>query len=142
MAPVNERLGLHRDACNTLDARRRAHGNEREETSHGYHPYRGGRYNGSEDQSPSPDTCRDLRPLVDTSSTPSSHHGTDSRPTSRNTLGKQTPDYGSRIIGLLAKPVEQIVTISLSATFHCSWSIRCERGWNTFRPTESKVGRT
>ena len=85
---------------------------------------------------------QDLRPSADTSSTPPSHHGTDHQSTSQNTLGKQTSDYGSRIIGLLVKPVERIMMISLSATFHCSWQIRRERGWNTFRPTESKVGRT
>ena len=87
-------------------------------------------------------TFRDLRPLADTSSTPSSHRGTDHRPTSRNTLGKQTRDCGSRIIGLLAKLVERIMMISLFAIFHCSWPIRCEHGWNTFRPTDSRVGRT
>ena len=65
-------------------------------------------------------TCQDLRPLANTSSTPSSHHGTDRQPTSQNTPRKQTLDCGSRIIGFLAKPVEQIVTISLSATFHYS----------------------
>ena len=54
-APVHERLGLHRDARDTLDARRRAHGNERKEASHGYHPRRGGRYDSGMDQSPSLD---------------------------------------------------------------------------------------
>ena len=49
---------------------------------------------------------RDLRPSANTSSTPSSHHGTDHRLTSRNTLGKRTLDYGSRIIDLLAKLVD------------------------------------
>ena len=87
-------------------------------------------------------SCRDLRPLADSSSTPSSHHGTDHRPTSQNTLEKRIPDYGSRIIGLLAKPVERIMMISLFVTFHYSWPIQRERGWNTFRPIESKVGRT
>ena len=53
-ALVHESLGLHRDARNTLDARRRAHGDEREEASRGYHPRRGGRYDSGEDQSPSP----------------------------------------------------------------------------------------
>ena len=72
--------------------------------------------------------CRDLRPSVDTSSTPSSHHDTDRQPTSQNTLGKRTPDYDSRIIGLLAKPMERIMMISLSATFHCSWPIQREHG--------------
>ena len=65
-------------------------------------------------------TYQDHKPLADTSSMPPSHRGTDHRPTSRNTLGKQTSDYGSRITGLLAKPVEQKMMISLSATFHCS----------------------
>ena len=69
-----------------------------------------------------------LRPSVDTSSTLPSNHGTDRRPTSRNTLGKRTLDYGSRIIDLLDKLVERIMMISLSATFHCSWPIRRERG--------------
>ena len=53
--PVHERLGLHHDTCDTLDARRHAHGDEREEASHGYHPRHGGRYDSSEDQSLSPD---------------------------------------------------------------------------------------
>ena len=34
-------------------------------------------------------TCRDLRPLANTSSTPSSHRGTYRRPTSRNTWGNE-----------------------------------------------------
>ena len=42
----------------------------------------------------------------------------------------------------LARQVVRIMTISLSATFHCSWPIQHEHGWNTFRPIESKVGRT
>lgn len=54
MASVHEHLGLHRDVRNTLDARRRACGNEREEASHGYHPRRGGRYDTGEDRSLSP----------------------------------------------------------------------------------------
>ena len=87
-------------------------------------------------------THRGLRPLADTSSMLPSHCGTDHRPASQNTLGKLTPDCGSRITGLPTKQVERIVTISLSAIFHCFWLIRHERGWNTFRPTESKVGWT
>ena len=55
MAPVHERLGLHRDARNTLDARKHAHDVEREEASRGYHPRRGGCYDNGEDQSPSID---------------------------------------------------------------------------------------
>ena len=64
-----------------------------------------------------------LRPSVDISSMLPSHQGTDHQPISQNTLGKRTPHYGSRIIGLPAKPVERIMMISLSATFHCSWPI-------------------
>ena len=52
---MHERLGLHRDVRNTLDARKRARGDEREEASRGYHPRRGGRYDSGEDRSPSPD---------------------------------------------------------------------------------------
>ena len=52
---VRERLNLHRDARDTLDARRCAHGDAREEASHGYHPRRGRHYDSSEDQSLSPD---------------------------------------------------------------------------------------
>ena len=87
-------------------------------------------------------TNRGLRPSANTSSTLPSRQGTDHQPTSQNTLGKRTLNYGSRIIGLFAKLVERIMMTSLSATFHCSWPIRQEPGWNTFRPTESKVGRT
>ena len=54
MVPVHERLGLYHDACNTLEAHRRSHGDEREEASRGYHPRRGGHYNSSKDRSPSP----------------------------------------------------------------------------------------
>ena len=53
--PVHERLGLHHDARDTLDAHRRTHGDAREEASRGYHPHRGGRYDSGEDRSPSPD---------------------------------------------------------------------------------------
>ena len=52
---VHEHLGLHRDACDTLDAHRHAHGDAREKASRGNHPHRGGRYDSSEDQSLSPD---------------------------------------------------------------------------------------
>ena len=52
---MHEHLGLHRDARNTLDARRRARSDEREEASRGYHPRRGGHYDSVEDRSPSPD---------------------------------------------------------------------------------------
>ena len=38
----------------TIDARRRTHDDEREGAHRGYHPRRGGRYDISEDQSPSP----------------------------------------------------------------------------------------
>ena len=51
MAPVHERLGLHHDVRNTLDARRRARSDEREEASCGYHPRRGGCYDSGEDRS-------------------------------------------------------------------------------------------
>ena len=53
-APVHERLSLHHDARNTLDARRRACSDEREEASRGYHPRRVRRYDSGEDRSPSP----------------------------------------------------------------------------------------
>ena len=49
VVPVHERLGLHRDARDTLDARRRTRGDAREEASRGYHPRRGGRYDSGED---------------------------------------------------------------------------------------------
>ena len=85
--------------------------------------------------------CWGLRPSADTSSTLPSHQGTSHQPISQSTLGKQTPDYGSKTIGLPAKPVVWIMMTSLSATFHCSWPIRHGHGWNTSHPTESKVGR-
>ena len=49
VALVHERLGLLRDSRDTLDARRRAPINEREEASHGYHPHYGGRYDSGKD---------------------------------------------------------------------------------------------
>ena len=55
VASVQEHLRLHRNARNTLDARRRALGDEREEASRGYHPRHGGRYNSGEDRSLMPD---------------------------------------------------------------------------------------
>ena len=54
VAPVHERLSLHRDARNTLDARKRGRSDERDEAGRGYHPRRGGRYDSGEDRSPSP----------------------------------------------------------------------------------------
>ena len=51
---MHECLGLHCDVRNTLDARRHARSNEREEASHGYHPCHGGCYDSGEDRSPSP----------------------------------------------------------------------------------------
>ena len=53
--PLHERLGLHCDARDTLDARRRARNDVREGASRGYHPCRGGRYDSGKDQSLSPD---------------------------------------------------------------------------------------
>ena len=54
MVLVHEHLGLHHDARDALNARRRTHGDAREEASHGYHPHRGGRYDSGEDRSLSP----------------------------------------------------------------------------------------
>ena len=54
MVSVHERLGLHHDARDTLDARRRTCSDAREGASHGYHPHRGGHYDSGEDRSPSP----------------------------------------------------------------------------------------
>ena len=54
MVLVHERLSLNRDACDTLDARRRTHDDPREGASHGYHPRHGGRYDSGEDRSLSP----------------------------------------------------------------------------------------
>ena len=85
---------------------------------------------------------RALRPSVDTSSTLLSHQGTNHQPTSQSTLGRQTVDYGSKTISLPAKLVVRIMTTSLFITFHYSWPIRHERGWNTCRPTESRVRQT
>ena len=39
--------------------------------------------------------CRALRPSTDTSSMLPSRQGTGHQPTSRSTLGRQIPDYGS-----------------------------------------------
>ena len=55
MVLVHERLGLHHDARDTLDARRCTQGDVREEASRGHHPHHGRRYDSGEDQSPSPD---------------------------------------------------------------------------------------
>ena len=52
--PVHERLGLHRDSRDTLDACRCTHGDVREEDSHGYHPCSGRHYDSGEDRSLSP----------------------------------------------------------------------------------------
>ena len=52
---MHERLSLHRDARETLDARRCTRGDAREEASRGYHPRRGGCYDSGKDQCPSPD---------------------------------------------------------------------------------------
>ena len=52
---MHERLGRHRDARNTLNARRRAHGDTREGASRGYHPHHGRHYDNGEDRSLSPD---------------------------------------------------------------------------------------
>jgi len=52
--PVHERLGHNRDARSTINARRCAYNDSREGARRGYHPRRGGRYDSSEDRSPSP----------------------------------------------------------------------------------------
>ena len=84
--------------------------------------------------------CLALRPSTGTSSTLHSRQGIDHLPISLNTLGRQTLDVGLKTIGLPVKPVVQIMTTSLSATFHYSWPIRHERGWNTCCPMQSRVG--
>ena len=140
MAPVHERLGLNHDARNTLDARRRARGDEREEASRSYHPRRGGRYDSGEDRSPSPG-LPGPRPSVGTSSMLLSRQGTNRLPISLNILGKQTPGFDSKTIGLPVKPVVRMMMISLFAISRYSWPIRHEHGWSTYRPTPFKVGR-
>jgi len=85
--------------------------------------------------------CQALRPSAGTSSTLLSRRGTDRQPTSINILEKQTLGFGSKTIGLPVKPVARMMTISLFATSHCSWPIRLGYGWNTCRPTQSRVGR-
>ena len=82
-----------------------------------------------------------LRPSVGTSSTLPSCQGIDHLSISLNTLGRQTLDSSLKTIGLSVKPVVRIMTTSLYATYHYSWPIRHERGWNTCRPTQSRVGR-
>ena len=84
--------------------------------------------------------CWALRPLAGTSSMLHSCQGNDHLPISLNTLGRQTPDFGLRTIGLPIKPVVRIMMTSLSATFHCSWLIQLGHGWNTYHPTQSRVG--
>jgi hypothetical protein len=54
MVSVHERIGPHRDARNTLDARRRGQGDEEEGADCGYHPRRGRHYDNTKDQSLSP----------------------------------------------------------------------------------------
>jgi hypothetical protein len=61
-----------------------------------------------------------LRSSAATSSMHLSHRGTDRRRMTQNTLGKQTPDYGSRITSVLARPVMWTVITSLSITSPCS----------------------
>ena len=139
---VHECLGLHRDVRDILDAHRLSRGNEREEASHGYHPRCGGCYDSGEDRNPSPGLLGPQafsRHILNAAFPPRYRPPTNIL---KNTLGKRTLDCGSRIIGLPAKPMEWIMTISLSATIHCSWPIRHECGWNSFCPTESKVDRT
>ena len=128
---VHERLGRNRDARNTLDARRRARGNAMEGASRGYHPRRGRRYDSGEDRSSKPDLPGPQafgRHILNAAFSPWYSEETKPR--------LWLEDYR------LVKLVERIMTISLSATLHCSWPIQCERHWNTFRPTESKVRRT
>ena len=84
---------------------------------------------------------RRLRPSAGTSSTLHSHQGIDHLPISLSTLGRQTLDFGLKTIGLPVKPVVRIMTTSLSATFHYSWPIWPECVWNTYCPTQSRVGR-
>ena len=55
MVLVHERLGLHRDTHDTLDAHRHSRSDEWEEASYSYHLCRGGRYDSSEYRSLSPD---------------------------------------------------------------------------------------
>jgi hypothetical protein len=52
--PIHERVSPIRDACNSLNAHRRGREDEREEVACGYHPHCVGRYDSTEDRSPSP----------------------------------------------------------------------------------------
>ena len=63
---------------------------------------------------------RALRPSAGTSSTLLSHQGIDHLPISLSTLGRQTPNFGSKTIGLPVKPVARMMMISLFAISHYS----------------------
>ena len=140
MAPVHERLGLHRDAC-TLDARRCGHGGEREEASRDYHPRRGGRYDIGEDQSLSPDLPRPQafgQHILNAILPPRYRPPTNILKYSRETNpGLWLEDYRLACQAGGADKDDFIIH-----NLPLSWPIRHERGWNTFRPTKSKVGRT
>ena len=58
-----------------------------------------------------------LRPSAGTSSTLCSRQGIDHLPISLSTLGRQTPDFGLKTIGLPIKLVVRIMMTSLSQNF-------------------------
>ena len=141
VAPVHQRLGHDRDARNTIDARRRAYNDSREGAKRGYHPQHGGCYDSGEDRSLSPGLSGPQafgRHILNATS----RQGIDRLPISLNILGKQTPGFGSKTIGLPVKPVVRMMMILLFAISHYSWPIRRELGWSTYRPTPFRVGWT
>ena len=54
MISIHQCLDHNRDACSTLNARRRTYSDPREGAHYSYHPHHDGRYDSGEDQSLSP----------------------------------------------------------------------------------------
>ena len=138
---VLQRLGHNRDTCDTLDTRRHSHDDPREGASLGYHPRHGGRYDSGEDRSPS-----------------------------LGLLGPQA--FGRHILNAAFPPRYRPPTNILKYSgetnlrlWHEGYRFACQaggadnddfiirnlplfladlaqRGWNTFHPMPSKVGRT
>ena len=138
---MHQCLGRNRDARDTLDARRRAYDDLREGASRGYHPRRGECHNSDEDRSPSPGLPGPQafgRHILNAAFSPRYRPPTNILKYSMETNHRLwLEDYQ---LAYQAGGADNDDFIIRNLPLFLADSR--EHGWNTFRPTESKVGRT
>ena len=138
---MHELLGRNHDAHDTLDAHMRTRGNAGEGASCGYHPCRGERYDSGEDRSLSPDLLGPQafgRHILNTIFPPWYRSLTNIPKYSRET----NPELWLEDYQLACQADGAYSDDFIICNLPLFLANSHERGWNTFRPIESKVGRT